>query len=302
MKYSIPALTLIFSLLTSIGSATERGKAYIYPADAEGYATASGEAFHHADYTAGHAKLAFGTIVKVTNIWNGKTVNVRINDRRSHRSQLIRLTHAAAAKLDMLAHGVMDVDVVAIGSVAPQPTNAVAAKPGFRLFEPKAAQSKQATSMPSQPAMTPKGIGASAAGGGATAYTVPYATKSSGRIQAPPVPTAPVVAAPRAPVAPVPAASAPVAARKGSFSKIAAPSQPQGRYWLQFASFPDHASAKEFSKAITKRGAPTKVVSDPNNMIHRVVSDHLFQTKAEAIAAEKRTAGAVGYHSVVFGG
>lgn len=316
MKLAISFLLTILVVISPTADAAERGKAYIYPPESEGYATASGEVFRHADFTAGHAKLPFGTIVKVTNIWNGKSVNVRINDRRSHRTQLIRLSHAAAAQLDMLNHGVMDVDVETVGTIAPQMTSAPSQQGIFGLFGSKTPQSTQATSMPQETRVVPKGIGASGAAGNANSYTVPYSTAQStntGRIAPPPVPTvaatapgavapAPVAAPAPAPVAAPAATQDPLSALKGSFSKGSPTAAPQGRYWLQFASFPDARSAKDFAKVIKGRGAPTRVVSDPNGMVHRVVSDHFFQSKNEATAAAKRTAAQVGYHSVVQGG
>ncbi|GAA1802060.1 septal ring lytic transglycosylase RlpA family protein [Planosporangium flavigriseum] len=47
----------------------------------EGGRTANGETFHTADFTAAHKTLAFNTKVRVTNVSNGKSVVVRINDR-----------------------------------------------------------------------------------------------------------------------------------------------------------------------------------------------------------------------------
>ena len=65
-----------------------------------GSKTASGEAFSPAKLTAAHRTFPFGTMVRVTNIGNGRTVIVRINDRGPFsKGRSIDLTPAAAREL-----------------------------------------------------------------------------------------------------------------------------------------------------------------------------------------------------------
>jgi rare lipoprotein A len=65
-----------------------------------GSTTASGEAFSPAKLTAAHRTFPFGTMVRVTNIGNGRTVIVRINDRGPFgKGRSIDLTPAAAREL-----------------------------------------------------------------------------------------------------------------------------------------------------------------------------------------------------------
>ena len=71
-----------------------------------GRATASGERLRKGTFTAAHRTLPFGTRVRVTNLENGRTVVVRINDRgpfRAHR--VIDLAHGAATELKMMRSG-----------------------------------------------------------------------------------------------------------------------------------------------------------------------------------------------------
>ena len=71
-----------------------------------GRRTANGETFRPDTLTAAHRTLPFGTRVRVTNLVNGKTVVVRINDRgpfRRHR--MIDLAHGAATVLQMKQDG-----------------------------------------------------------------------------------------------------------------------------------------------------------------------------------------------------
>ena len=78
----------------------------------EGRLTASGERFNPRELTAAHRSLPFGTIVRVTNRNNGRTVDVRINDRGPFvRGRIIDLSRAAAGDLKMLAAGVVPVEV-----------------------------------------------------------------------------------------------------------------------------------------------------------------------------------------------
>lgn len=66
----------------------------------KGGTTASGEAFSPAKLTAAHRTLPFGTMVRVTDLRNGRTVVVRINDRGPFdKHRIIDLTPAAARQL-----------------------------------------------------------------------------------------------------------------------------------------------------------------------------------------------------------
>ena len=74
--------------------------------------TANGEWFDKNAYTAAHKTLPFGTIVKVTNQTNGKSVNVRITDRGPFgKGRMIDLSPIAAKNLEMLRAGVVPVIV-----------------------------------------------------------------------------------------------------------------------------------------------------------------------------------------------
>ena len=69
--------------------------------------TASGERFDSEAFTMAHPTLPFGTQVKVTNLRNGRTVVVRVNDRGPFVGKRIAdLSRAAAAQLGMMKRGV----------------------------------------------------------------------------------------------------------------------------------------------------------------------------------------------------
>ncbi|GGF21466.1 septal ring lytic transglycosylase RlpA family protein [Echinicola rosea] len=110
-------LTLLF--LASSCAATrfsssrvEKGQASYYADKFNGHKTASGERYRPVKLTAAHRTLPFGTVVKVKNLRNGKTVKVRINDRGPFvRGRIIDLSKKAARQLDMIRAGVVPVEV-----------------------------------------------------------------------------------------------------------------------------------------------------------------------------------------------
>ena len=86
------------------------GEASWYGPGFYGNRTANGEVFRPGTLTAAHRTLPFGTKVRVTNLWNGRSTVVRINDRGpfiGHR--VIDLAHGAANKLGLVASGIAQV-------------------------------------------------------------------------------------------------------------------------------------------------------------------------------------------------
>jgi len=100
-----------------------RGKASFYGGKHHGGPTASGERFDKNAMTAANRDLRFDTIVRVTNLNNGKQVTVRINDRGpfGQRERIIDLSEAAARKLDMIRAGVVPVTVEVLEEPPPKP-------------------------------------------------------------------------------------------------------------------------------------------------------------------------------------
>ena len=94
------------------GSHVQKGSATWYGNEYHGRRTASGEVFNQNAMTAAHREYPFGTVVKVKNLKNGKTVKVRINDRGPFtKGRIIDLSKAAARKIDMIRDGVVPVRV-----------------------------------------------------------------------------------------------------------------------------------------------------------------------------------------------
>lgn len=87
-----------------------QGMASYYGPKYHGRKTASGEVFDMYQFTAAHQQLPFGTKLKVTNLSNGKSVMVRVNDRGPFvGNRILDLSYGAAKQLDMLSSGVTEV-------------------------------------------------------------------------------------------------------------------------------------------------------------------------------------------------
>jgi rare lipoprotein A len=103
--------------------ASETGEGTYYGGRFHGRRTASGERFDQNDLTAAHRTFPFGTRVRVTNLRNGRSVVVRINDRgpfgpaRVAERKVIDVSHAAARELGFLRQGrvLVRVDVLEWG-------------------------------------------------------------------------------------------------------------------------------------------------------------------------------------------
>ena len=88
----------------------QTGQASWYGAQHHGKRTASGAPFDQTRLTAAHRTLPFGTRLKVTNLANGKSVEVEITDRGPYAgNRIIDLSRAAAQALGMLESGTADV-------------------------------------------------------------------------------------------------------------------------------------------------------------------------------------------------
>jgi rare lipoprotein A len=88
-----------------------------YGEDWQGRTTASGEPFDMHDLTAAHPTLPFGTRLHVTNLHNGRSVVVRVNDRGpAVPGRGIDLSYAAAATLGAVHRGVVPVQIEHLGT------------------------------------------------------------------------------------------------------------------------------------------------------------------------------------------
>jgi rare lipoprotein A len=98
----------IASIHDAVSAWTQSGRVSWYGPGFHGRRTASGETFDTNDLTMAHRSLPLGSRVRVTNLANGRSVVLRVNDRGPYvRGRIADLSHAAAARLDFLHDGVV---------------------------------------------------------------------------------------------------------------------------------------------------------------------------------------------------
>jgi rare lipoprotein A len=95
---------------------SEEGLASFYGPGFQGEETASGEIFDQNQMTAAHRKLPLGSVVRVTNLENGRQVIVRVTDRGPYgrnyrRGAIIDVSKGAARRLDFIEDGLVRVRV-----------------------------------------------------------------------------------------------------------------------------------------------------------------------------------------------
>lgn len=103
---------------------TQIGIASWYGIDEHDNFAASGERFSKYAYTAAHQTLPLGTVVRVTNLENGRDVIVEINDRGPFvKGRIIDLSHAPAEAIDMIGPGTVKVKVEVVSSPSARSTS-----------------------------------------------------------------------------------------------------------------------------------------------------------------------------------
>ena len=103
-SYQVNGIT--YQVLPDANGYSERGIASWYGSKFHGLRTSSGEPYDMYAMTAAHRSLPLPSYARVTNLQNGRSVVVKINDRGPfHENRLIDLSYAAAARLDILPTG-----------------------------------------------------------------------------------------------------------------------------------------------------------------------------------------------------
>ena len=125
------AFWLHIFLFSTTAHAQQRGKATYYSKRATGARTSDGSRLHHDSLTCAHRTYPFGTMVKVTNLSNGKSVVVKVTDRGPFsRGRIIDLSYRAAQEIGMLSAGVAMVELQV------QKDNIIPLKPEEIVFQP----------------------------------------------------------------------------------------------------------------------------------------------------------------------
>ncbi|TLZ21442.1 MAG: septal ring lytic transglycosylase RlpA family protein [Gammaproteobacteria bacterium] len=124
-----------YFVLAAADGYLERGVASWYGPTFHGGNTSSGEPYDMYGMSAAHRTLPLPTYARVTNLRNGRSVVVRINDRGPFvANRLIDLSYTAAAKLDMIRDGTTLVEVRALTPGAPDELTRSAQSPPPSLY------------------------------------------------------------------------------------------------------------------------------------------------------------------------
>lgn len=127
-RFFAPLFVLIIVLLSGCrpkvdylpGGNVQTGIASWYGGEFHGKRTSSREVYDMNDLTAAHNTLPLGTFVAVTNLNNGQSVVVRINDRGPFvKDRVIDLSYAAARALDMIGTGTAPVRIEVLADISP---------------------------------------------------------------------------------------------------------------------------------------------------------------------------------------
>ena len=182
-----------YIVLASAAGYRERGVASWYGTDFNGLRTATGERYDMFALTAAHKTLPIPCYARVTNLSNGRSVVVRINDRGPFvANRIIDLSYTAASRLDMIRNGTAFVDVEvlspaspATGTALPVTTQAAsAASVGVSSVPPVAAPAE------STAAAAPAGAAAGTAGAAGAAADNTVAPAPALPAMPPPAPVA----------------------------------------------------------------------------------------------------------------
>jgi rare lipoprotein A len=93
----------------------QTGLGSYYASKFNGRATASGSIYRPGGMTAAHNTLPFGTLIRVTNTRNHRSVEVTVTDRGPHtKGYIVDVSHRAAVQLDIIEAGVVPVEVAVV--------------------------------------------------------------------------------------------------------------------------------------------------------------------------------------------
>jgi rare lipoprotein A len=228
---------------------TETGVASWYGPGFHGKSTANGERYDQSERTAAHRTLQMPAVVRVTNLENGRSTVVRINDRGPFaRSRIIDLSRSAADELDVVRMGTARVRIDQLPTES-QAVKEVAMNGGGPPEQMAAAAQVSAGQRTPQPVASP-------------AEAVAYAPPPPPPPPSPQPPPAPVPAAAPAvwtPSSPPPE-SVPVSSRGGggaSVSSLVAGNalRPVGGFYVQTGAFSTPENAERQRDAISSYGA-----------------------------------------------
>lgn len=290
MRTILFALILLAGLLDlGFSQNSESGPVGVYADSLHGRQTASGAAYDRNQFTAAHATLPFGSIVRVANFQSGRMVDVRVIDRKPRDGRILTISGAAAEAVQLPGKAVAPGSYLLMGQVAPttQAPHAIPAPvaplvaatppavvrqaggaPSERKFKPLAGlfgKEQQPTPSYQYPSITAPAFAPSPQPGGELIHmnaTSPAAASVPGPALKMPQP--PVTVAPTPSIVPLQAVS------------------PAAPYRVQFGAFRRTTNADELAGMLRGAGIPASVFAAPSSDMNLVVTDSGFRSAEEA--------------------
>lgn len=254
-KFVLLLLTALFFAETGFSLEVYKKNtiASFYGADFHGKRTSNGESFDMNKFTCANKELPFNTILKVTNLTNNKTVQVRVNDRGPFVvGRDIDLSTAAAKELDMIKSGTANVKIEIVKYGENTKLSADTAESAKKIMARKISESQAAQAK--KPAQTK------------TAQTKTAQTKKTAG-----------------------ANTAPKVSSQKQVTSVA--SSAEEKLWdVQIASFSNIDSAKRFADALYKNGFKNICYQTTKSAV-RVVIPKVPSSELEAIKQRLNDAG-----------
>ena len=244
----------------------QKGQASVYAANARGSRTAYGEVYEADQLTASHASLPLGTLLRVTNEANGRTVVLRVTDKGRECSDcLITLSEGAAKELGILAQAPVSFERAGFSNWNPLPPAADSDMEEKGVVAPQPLMATTAAATPAANAPEPQ---------------VTFSRRPTPTV-APPAPT-------------VPDAREPVAATAVAKSPVATVDVPVADYAVQLAAYSNEAFAQRRVSELKEQGIADvfyRVVTKPDGQIINRVYAGAYVNLTEAQAAAKAIEG-----------
>ena len=272
---------------------TETGTASWYGPGFHGKSTANGERYDQSDRTAAHRTLQMPAMVRVTNLENGRSTVVRVNDRGPFaRSRVIDLSRTAAEEIDMVGKGTarVRIDQLQAESLAVKEV----ALGGGGPAEQQQAVAQLASGRRPAPAPAPVPVPAPAP----VAAPPPIMQAS---YEPPPAPAAPAAAAPAQTVYATPPRTVPFGAPRSASGDVpptiaslsattstATPSSQLSGFFVQVGAFSTHENAERQRNAVRSYGNPeVSQVSANGRDVYRVRLGPYTTQDAAGIVADR---------------
>ena len=237
----------------------EKGTASYYGAKFHGRLTSNREVYDMYAFTAAHKTLPLPSFARVTNLDNGESVIVRVNDRGPfHDGRVIDLSYAAAVRLGITQRGTGNVEVRAL---TPGEDNLLADKPSRR--ERRAAEAAATVAAATPPATARRASDMDKLVGALPAPAArPAGSAQPAATQPATLETGPVTVSALPAVAPVAAAARPLPASVPAATPSPSLQQQVGNVLLQVASFASRENATKALGQLSSAGIVGASISD----------------------------------------